>query len=168
MSLIGKCEIWSVLTPDRWGCTVRQDRGTCSNTRIVSTSVYEARVLGQLKEALLDEDAMALFVSRYNAGVLARRAEANTTRVPLEREAASITNCINRLVDAIAEGAGEFAEFKDRLRTARDELSNIQHQLVEINEQAPFEISSGAVNRYRDYIDRLDAVLTESAGSSSK
>ncbi|MES2173261.1 MAG: recombinase family protein [Pseudomonadota bacterium] len=165
LSLIGKCGecggTWSVIAPDKWGCTVRRDKGTCSNTRIISTNVYEARVLGQLKAALLDEDAIALFVDRYNAGILARRAEASTNRLPLQRKATSISDRITRLVDAIAEGAGEFAEFKDRLRTSRAELADVQHQLASMNEQTPLEISSGAINRYRDYIAHLDAALSE-------
>ena len=163
LSRIGKCGecggTWSVMAPDKWGCTNRRDKGICSNTRIISTSVYEARVLGQLKEALLDESAIALFVERYNAGIATRRAETSNNRSSLERRAASLSARIARLIDAIADGAGEFPEFKDRLRTARAELADVQHQLATENENAPLELSSGAIDRYRDYISHLDASL---------
>lgn len=172
LSQLGKCGecggTWSVLGSNKWGCTNRRDKANCSNTRIISTSVYEARVLGQLKDALLNEEAITLFVERYNAGIKTRKAEANNIRAPLERKATSLASKITRLVDAIEDGAGEFAEFKDRLRTARAELADTRQQIAAIDEEAPLELSNGAVDRYRDYVAQLDAALSAGGVSGAR
>lgn len=172
LSRLGKCGecggTWSVIGPDKWGCTNRRDKANCSNARIISTSVYESRVLGQLKEALLDADAVTLFVERYNAGIATRKAEASTASARLERTAATLTAKIKRLIDAIEDGAGEFAEFRGRLQTARAELADTHRQLAAMDEDAPLQLSSGAVDRYRSYVAELDAALSAGGVSGAR
>ena len=164
LSKLGKCGecggTWSVIGPDKWGCTNHRDKGVCTNARIITTHVYEAQVLGQLKAVLLDADAVALFVDRYNAGIRMRKAEASTNRAPLERKASALRDRIARIADAIADGAGEFSEFKDRLRAARADLAGVEQQLKSLNDEIPLELSSGTADRYRDYIAELDTALT--------
>lgn len=164
LSGLGKCGecggTWTVIGPDKWGCAARKAKGLCTNTRTVSTRLYEQRVLGQLKQVLLDPDAVALFVDRYNAGIRARQAEAGSNRAPLERKAADLAAKITRLIDAIADGAGEFQEVKDRLRTARADQAEIQRQLAAMEASSPLELSSDLPDRYRAYIAELDTALT--------
>jgi hypothetical protein len=163
LSRLGKCGecggTWSIIGPDKWGCTNQCDKAKCSNNRIISTSVYETQVLGQLKQALLDTDAITFFVERYNAGIRARKGEADKNRAPLEHQAETLSAKIARLIDAIEDGAGEFAEFKDRLSVARSELADVHRQIAGMNNEAPLELSSGAVDRYRSYVAELDAAL---------
>lgn len=163
LSGLGRCGqcggTWTVISPDKWGCSARKAKGVCTNTRTISTGLYEQRVLGQLKQVLLDPDAVALFVDRYNSGIRARQAEASANRAPLERKIADLRGKVTRLVDAIADGAGEFQEVKDRLRTARADLAQAESQLTVIATAAPLELSSDLADRYRTYIAELDAAL---------
>ncbi len=163
LSKLGKCGgcggTWTVIGPEKWGCSARKAKGICTNTRTISTRLYEQRVLGQIKHILLDPEAVALFVDRYNIGIRKRQAEAGSNRAPLDRKAADLKSRITRLIDAIADGAGEFQEVKDRLRMARADLADVQHRLAAMNEAVPLELSSDLADRYRRYIAELDAAL---------
>ena len=163
LSALGRCGVcggvWTVVGPERWGCTTYKRQGDCTNTRSISTLLYERGVLGQLKEFLLDPEAITLFVDRYNARIRARQSEANANRAPLERKAVDIRAKVSRLVDAIADGGGEFQEIKDRLRTAQKELLDIEHQLAAFASEAPIELSRDLGERYRTYIASLDLAL---------
>lgn len=163
LSNLGRCGecggTWTVISPEKWGCSAHKAKGVCTNTRTISTRLYEQRVLGQLKQMLLDPGAVALFVERYNAGIRTRQAEATANQAPLERKASDLRTKISRLVDAIADGAGEFQEVKDRLRAARTDLADIEAQLLSAASATPIELSADLPDRYRSYIAELDAAL---------
>lgn len=86
----------------------------------------------------------------------------------MERKAEALATKVTRLIDAIEDGAGEFAEFKDRLRTARAELADTRNQIAAMNDEAPLELSSGAVDRYRTYVAELDAALSAGGVSGAR
>lgn len=163
LSGLGRCGVcggtWTVISPSKWGCSTAKGKQACINTRTISTGLYEQRTLGQLKETLLDPDAIRLFVERYNIGIQKRRAEAVSNRAPLERRAADLRARISRLVDAIADGAGEFQEVKDRLRTARADLADVDQQLKAMADCAPIALPDDLADRYRTYIAELDVAL---------
>ena len=48
---------------------------------------------------------------------------------------------------------------KDRLRTARADLADVQRQIAQMDEAAPLELSNDLADRYRLYIAELDAAL---------
>ncbi|WP_245646407.1 recombinase family protein [Sphingobium abikonense] len=163
LSGLGKCSVcggtWTVISPEKWGCSTAKNKQACTNTRTISTGLYEKRTLGHLKAILLNPDAIELFVERYNIGIQKRRAEVGANRAPLEKNAADLRARISRLVDAIADGAGEFQEFKDRLRTARADLANVEQQLQALIEAAPIVLPHDLADRYRTIIAELDVAL---------
>ncbi|MBB4149082.1 recombinase family protein [Sphingobium scionense] len=163
LSKLGRCSVcggaWTIVSPDKWGCSERKTRDGCSNTRTISNRKYEARVLGDLKQILLDTDAVALFIDRYNAGIRKRQAEAIAARDPLERKLIEARGRVSRLVDAIADGAGEFQEVKDRLRKARAELAELERKLGDLITPPPITVSQDLGDRYREYVDHLDTAL---------
>jgi hypothetical protein len=151
--------LWTVIGRERWGCSTYKAQGDCTNSRSISTPLYENGVLGQLKTVLLNADAIALFIQRYNAGIRARQSEATANRAPLERKAADLRARVTRLIDAIADGAGEFQEVKDRLHTAKKELRDVESQLAHLGADTPIELSKDISERYRAYITELDTAL---------
>jgi DNA invertase Pin-like site-specific DNA recombinase len=163
LSGLGKCGVcggtWTVISPAKWGCSTAKNKQACANTRTISTALYEQRTLGQLKEILLNPDAIGLFVERYNLGIRKRQAEATANRAPLERKIADLRARISRLVDAIADGAGEFQEVKDRLRIARADLADAEHHLKFLDEAAPIALPADLADRYRAYVAQMDEAL---------
>lgn len=63
------------------------------------------------------------------------------------------------MVDAIADGAGEFQEFKDRLRAAREELAAHQAKLDSYASGALISTPPDLGGRYQAYVTGLDATL---------
>jgi site-specific DNA recombinase len=90
----GICDgTFTVVGAERWGCSTARATGTCSNTRTISTSQLEGRVLGALKEKLLQPELVHAFVTEYRRTLEADRASsasetaktgARTRRSPLE------------------------------------------------------------------------------------
>ncbi|MDX3908868.1 MAG: recombinase family protein [Sphingobium sp.] len=165
LSGLGKCGIcsgnWIVVSTEKWGCSNCKSRLGCTNTRTISTREFERRVLGQLKATMLDTNAVAHFIEHYNAGMARRLAEASSTRQPLEAKLAKARARVGRLIDAIAEGAGEFAEVKDRLRDARHELQALELQLDGLATGQLIEASPDLGDRYRAYVNELDVALAD-------
>ncbi|MEJ7933625.1 recombinase family protein [Sphingobium sp. AN558] len=163
LSGLGKCGVcdanWIVLGVDRWGCSNVKSRGSCTNTRTISSREYERRVLGELQAIMLDTDAVEHFIDRYNAGMARKLAEAESSRAPLLRKIEEGRARVTRLVDAIADGAGEFQEFKDRLRTAREELAAHQAKLDSYASGSLISTPPDLGERYRAYVTSLDAAL---------
>lgn len=163
LSGLGRCSLcggrWIVISPNKWGCSDRKARGGCANGRSISTREYERHVLADLKAMLLNTEAVALFIERYNAGIRKRMADATATRAPLERKIGEARARISRLVDAIADGAGEFQEIKDRLRSARTELAALEQQLAGLETANPIQVTDDLGERYRAYVAELDAAL---------
>jgi len=164
LSALGRCGecggVWTVIGRERWGCSTYKAQGECTNSRSISTPLYGNGVLGQLKAVLLNADAIALFVQRYNAGIRARQSEAKMSRAPLERKVSDLRARVTRLVDAIADGAGEFQEVKDRLHAARKELRDAESQLAHLAADTPIELSKDIAERYRAYVIELDTALS--------
>ena len=163
LSGLGKCGLcganWIVLGVNRWGCSNVKSRGDCTNTRTISTNEYERRVLGQLQAIMLDTQAVEHFIQRYNAGMARKLAEAETSCAPLQRKIEECKARAKRLVDAIADGAGEFQEVKDRLRSTREELATLQDKLDALSTGTTLTPSPDLGSRYRAYVMTLDAAL---------
>jgi site-specific DNA recombinase len=164
LSGLGKCGLcggnWIVLGTNRWGCTNHKSRIGCANTRSISTRLFETRVLGDLKALMLDTPAVEHFIAHYNAAMARKLAAANSARAPLERKIEEAKRRLGRIADAIADGAGEFQEFKDRLRSARDEIDSLQRQLDGLVEGALLPSAPDLGERYRGYVASLDAALS--------
>lgn len=86
---------------------------------MISDGRYQLRVLAGLKERLLDPEAVELFVREYHEEYARRDREEGRARRKLERRIAEATARIDRLVEAVASGAQNFIEIRERLVEAR-------------------------------------------------
>jgi hypothetical protein len=123
LSELGECGIcgstWILISGDRWGCAGYQKGGKCCNNRTITNERYEARVLDGLQERMLDPEAVSLFVREYHQEYGRQVADLGKRRDKLERQHTDAVTKVNRLVEAIASGAGEFVEVKEFLSKAR-------------------------------------------------
>ena len=125
LSGLGVCGVcggsWNVRTATFWGCGSRMEGSGCTNNRTISTESYERRVLAGLRERMLDPELVAIFVAEYQAEHAKRAARLRRERGSVERRIAVATATIERLVGAIASGAGTLDEVRDALAKARTE-----------------------------------------------
>ena len=94
----------SIVSQDRYGCSSRKEKGTCSNAKTMLAGTLEARVLSGLKRTLLHPDAQRAATKEFHEELLRRQAAEGGERVRLEKAIAEAQRRIDRIVDAIADG----------------------------------------------------------------
>ena len=89
----------------RVGCANARNKGTCDNHRTMRRDALEATILDALKSHLMDPDLFALFCDEYTRHMNALRIDATASLAGYKAELAKATKDIERLIDAITDGA---------------------------------------------------------------
>ncbi|WP_443027170.1 hypothetical protein [Sphingomonas sp. LB3N6] len=122
---------FTVVGAERWGCSAARASGTCVNTRTISTSQLEQRVLGALRERLLQPGLVHAFVDEYRRAREQDRAANASETAKLERALVKTNGRIGRLTDMMADGVGDYADMKARLAAALGERTNLERRMEE-------------------------------------
>ncbi len=94
----------SVVSQDRYGCSARKEKGTCSNSKTIMAKSLEQRVLSGLKKTLMHPDAQRAASKEFHEELVRRQAAEGGERLRLEKDIAEAERRIDRIVDAIADG----------------------------------------------------------------
>lgn len=151
---------WIVVTPRKTGCGRERDGGGCSNNRMITVDRLEARVLHGLQEKMLDPELVAIFVAEYHREAQAAASERKADRSKLERRLAEATRKVDRLVAAIASGAGEFAEVRAVLTKARADRDEATEALQEIEADNVVALHPSILDDYRRQMGDLTTALS--------
>lgn len=152
----GECRgAYSNLGGKRWGCTRHREAGTCPNGVRIDGDELQARVLAGLQDRLLSPDAVSLLVKEFHAqrsDTLRRQAR---NRRSAESRMATSTAAIERLVSAIADGAGDFAEVREALAAKRAERDSARAELAELQAGDVIALHPQIAAAYRARIEQL-------------
>jgi site-specific DNA recombinase len=167
LSGLGKCGVcgggW-VLTRDRyWGCGNVLYGNACSNRRLIAQKAYEERVLAELRGQMLAPDVVEAYLDEYRREHTRRSRELVRDRGQLERRKAEAARKVQRLVAAIAEGGGEFAEIRAALASAKDEEAAAERGLAAAEALPQIALHPGLARQYRTAIERLSEELADEA-----
>lgn len=148
---------WTIQGPNRWGCTRAKEGGAaaCANGRTISTAIMERRVLSGLESQMLDPEAVSLYVQEYHLAHARRSKEVARESGTLKRKHAEASAKVDRLVAAIAEGGGTFAELRDVLTTAREERDQLAAQLDQVESVPVLALHPNVASTYREQIADL-------------
>jgi site-specific DNA recombinase len=152
---------YTVINRDRWGCTRHREAGTCDNGRRIATPVLEDRVLAGLKHQLLSPDAIRTMVKVYHEERARIHAEKLGKRSNAERDLAKGKEAVQRLVRAVAEGGGEFAEIREALAKAKADVARAEADLAEFDAVPVIALHPQLIERYRARIAELGRHLVE-------
>jgi site-specific DNA recombinase len=164
LSGLGICGIcgaaWTKCSSDFWGCSLYRNGRGCTNTRMICTRRYEARVLAELKAGMLAPEAVAAFVREYHRDFARKSAELAQERAQIERKLGSATRKVQRLLEAFAAGGSEFAEIRDMLIAARAEREHLARDLASM-EALPQVIAlhPRLEEEYRRQVEALEVAL---------
>nr|WP_237051384.1 recombinase family protein [Magnetospirillum sp. ME-1] len=89
---------------DYLACSAARNKGTCENGRGIRRNVVETLILDALKSRLMAPELVKEFSSAFIAETNKMRAEAESGRVLVERDHASVCRKLTGLIDAIADG----------------------------------------------------------------
>jgi hypothetical protein len=148
-----------VKTSTYWGCGTRLEGSNCTNGRTISTKSYEQRVLAGLKDRMLDPEMVSIFVKEYHEERAKQAASSRREAATLNRRLAEATAKVDRLVAAIAAGAGEFQEVRDALTKAKADRDLAQSSLDALEAMPVVALHPTVAADYRHQMDDLHAAL---------
>ncbi len=166
LSGLGRCGVCggSWIRTDRtyWGCASRKDGRGCSNSRTIGHENYERRVMAHLQEQLLDPDVVSAYVRAYHSERERLAADTRRKRGSLERKLTDAVARIERLVRAVSDGMGEFAEIRTALGEARASRDSITAQLAASEAMPVVALHPGIAEQYRKAVADLGEALRHS------
>lgn len=154
---------WSITRPKRWGCNRHREGGSggCSNNRSILTSVMEGRVLHGLQDQMLDPALIEIYVREYHLDYARRAKELARESDKLKRRHADAVAKVERLVEAVANGADEFVEIRAVLSKARAERDALATALEQIDQLPVVALHPAVIADYRAQVSKLNAALAE-------
>ena len=164
LSGLGECGVcggpWVKFSTLNWKCSTHLHGGDCTNNRTISTKQYESRVLADLKAGMLAPEAVSAFVREYHREYARAVAQAGRQRDRIERQLAEAERKVKRLVDAFAEGAGEFVEIRDLLASAKADKARLERELAS-TEAMPdvLALHPHLEGEYRRQVEELERTL---------
>lgn len=167
LSGLGQCglcgESFVKTRTEYWGCRGADAGSPCTNRRLIRTSEYEARVLAELKAQMLAPDVIAAYLREYHREHARQTAALTSERARMERRHGEASRKVERLVSAIAEGAGEFRDIRDMLAAARNERDRLRRELDSLDALPVLTLHPGLGDQYRRAIEGLETALQEEA-----
>lgn len=159
---------WTVRGGAYWGCGRYADGRGCSNNRTVKSEAMERRVLSGLQDKMLDPELVSVFVAEYHREYARRTADLTRERARLERRHDEAVGKVNRLVEAIANGADEFVEVRAILTTARATRDGIKAELAELDALPVVALHPAVATDYRRQVTALNDAMSENPESRTE
>jgi site-specific DNA recombinase len=166
LSGIGFCGVcggaWTVIGSGRTGCGKHREGSGCTNNRTIGIEQLERRVLDGLQRRMLDPELVSIFVKEFHLDSARRAKESARSRARIEKAHGEATAKVNRLVEAIANGADEFVEIKAILGTARADRDRLAAELLDLAALPVVALHPGIADEYRRQVDQLGDALNSS------
>lgn len=158
----GVCDgSWTIRGPERWACATHREGGpnACTNNRIIKTEIMEARVIEGLQNHMLDPVYVEAYLREYHLQHERRSREIARESDRLRRRHREATAKFDRLVDAVANGANEFAEIREVLARAREERDALAEEIAGIEQLPVIALHPTILANYRAEVGDLLAAL---------
>ena len=148
----------------RLRCSTVRNKGrhACANGRTIARATVEDRILRALKERLLSPKAVSAYIRAYHAAWAEAAGDRSARRAPLERKLAETGRAIERLVDAICNGANA-AALTTRLQTLEDEKARLAAELEAVGQDDPITLHPRLAEVYAGRVERLQERLADLA-----
>ena len=150
---------YTVVTKDRLACSRAREAGTCANDRRITLGELQRRVVTGLADHLLSPEAVSLLVREYHLERDRRLKDGARARGALERRLAQAQAAVDRLVAAIADGGGEFAELRQSLARKSAERDAARAELGEQDAVPVIALHPHIVEAYRQRVNGLTAAI---------
>lgn len=165
LSNLVKCGVcggnYIIIGTDKWGCGQHRDGRTCTNNRTIEHGNLERRVLDGLQRRLLDPAIIEIVEREVREQLKRDVGDDAARRRDAERRLGQADAKVKRLVDAIAAGAGEFAEIKDALAAARADRDEAAAELADLDAGPVILLHPRIADDYRKQIAELSRALEE-------
>ena len=145
----------TIIGTETWGCSGARQGTLCTNRRTVSNKLAESRILNAMRESLMAPDLIKAFVEEWQRTMEEDRAEQLRERARVVKKRDLAQRRIDRLVEAIADGAASFKDVRGSMREATDERDRLDAELAEIEAPQVVALMPAIAEQYRRAIDNL-------------
>lgn len=156
---------WIRVGREQWGCGARKSRGGCDNNRTIETRRYEAEVMSALRHDLMHPELAAAYAAEYREARARRMEQEKRDRARIERKLGEASRKLDRLVNAIATGAGDVPEIVAMLGKVRSERDQLAAELAGMEAMQVIPLLPGIVQQYEREIERLAEALHDEAAN---
>ena len=164
---------YAIMAKNRYGCSTRKNKGTCTNTVTITREVVEKRVLRAIRRGLLDPELVQRFVSNATRELTERRRAAATDETRLRKQLADLDRKLARLLDQMENDDDPDSLIGVRLKQRKAERDDVAAKLRLIESETPTVATLpnfaeayaaqvrrlGDVLRDPDYIERAQEAL---------
>ena len=142
---------------NRFACTGARDRATCSNYLTIRGDDLELAILEGLKERLMEPALFEEFVREFTAEVNRQRSSIASERKALQADLDRASRQIDKLVEAIIEGADALA-LNAKLKHLEKQKARIEAKIAATPEAEPL-LHPGLANIYRKAVAELQTFI---------
>jgi site-specific DNA recombinase len=154
----------TIINRERYSCSARRERGTCTCPVSISAAELEDRILNALKDILFGrDDLIAEFAASFREEVQrlrrSRYQNADAHRKDLEK----VTRSIDRALSFILEGDGDPGSIRAKLKELEARKRDLERQLTQTDPIPTLEIHPNLGELYRRKVKELGGLLTDEA-----
>ncbi len=154
----------TIINRERYSCSARRERGTCTCPVSISVAELEDRILTALKDILLRrEDLIAEFAASFREEVQRLRRSRKDNSATLQKELEKVTRGIDRALSFILEGDGDPGSIRVKLKELEARKRDLERQLTQTDPTPTLEIHPNLGELYRRKVQELAGLLTDEA-----
>ena len=150
---------YTKISQNLFGCATARNKGTCDNRLNIRTDAVEAVILAGLKNHLMDPDLFKAFATEFIAEANRIRMEETADVDAARRDLGRITQQIDKLVMAIADGADAIA-LNAKVKELEVRQSQLQNRLDHATDPEPL-IHPNLAEIYRAKVADLSPLLVD-------
>ena len=152
---------YTLMNKTKYGCSAARNKGTCDNRKLIHREHVETRILDGLKEKLLHPEMIEAFIAEYQREWNRLRSTEVSERATCEAELKTVTQKIDKIVDAISEGMFH-ASMKDKMDALEARKVELTSRLSSLGDAAaPVHLHPSLAQVYRQKVADLTASLND-------
>ena len=150
---------YTKISQNLFGCATARNKGTCDNRLNIRTDAVEAVILAGLKDHLMDPDLFKAFATEFIAEANRIRMEETADVDAARRDLGRVTQQIDKLVMAIADGA-DALPLNAKIKELEAWQSQLQDRLDRATDPEPL-IHPNLAEMYRAKVADLSSLLVD-------
>ena len=154
----------TIINRERYSCSARRERGTCTCPANISAVELEDRILMALKDVLFGrEDLVAEFAASFREEVQRLRRSRHQNADAHRKELEKVNRSIERALAFILEGDGDPGSIRAKLKELEARKRDLERQLSQVDPTPTIEIHPNLGELYRRKVQDLGVLLTNEA-----
>ena len=152
----------TIINRERYYCSAKREKGTCSSSVGINASDLEDRVLTGLKDILLgNEDLIDAFVIEFKAELSRLRKRRGTLERQTQKELNKVNTAIKRCLTFITEGDGNPGLVRDELSKLETQKRILEQEQKTVQEDMHVELHPNIAELYRKSVIELQGLLSD-------